>query len=434
VVSPSHFEFSITSDQQCIPEEYYTRTEYCTTQLHVKALVSGVLLIKDVFLATEGLSKLDQYIFQKAFDSLFGNIGITSTVRSEDSSDGLLISFTIGVPVVYYGYENTLFNGPHLTYLKAHDDLLNSFHVNLFSALLDNQIHAALNQQQQRGGGMDDYGECHLKSHGTISLLALKEDGWDNEMPYGDTIEPITFFPRASDDDKMMTAVTFLSSFQTGLFTFLAVVLVGGTILSLFIYSSSFSTSSPSSSHPFNGYFNTKVRFTPSSSRGSVDYEVIPTPSGDLEASLEKNVKKATSSSQTSSTSKTSSTSTSWTLSSKSRFVPSSTVTGSRKMKQKREDLFVEDKDDDDDEEEEEEISEDVLSLIIEAASQQSSQQMKKSKRNDNRQQHQRTSSRSSQKSSVRPSRFIRSTRSAGHDKVENVEIDSLIKFLQNYR
>jgi hypothetical protein len=335
VVSPSHFEFSITSDQQCIPEEYYTRTEYCTTQLHVKALVSGVLLIKDVFLATEGLSKLDQYIFQKAFDSLFGNIGITSTVRSEDSSDGLLISFTIGVPVVYYGYENTLFNGPHLTYLKAHDDLLNSFHADLFSALLDNQIHAALNQQQQHGGGgMDDYGQCHLKSHGAISLLALKEDGWDNEMPYGDTIEPITFYPHADDDDKMKAESTFLSSFQTGIPTFLLVVLVGGTIL-FFVYSkekivrsssrssSSFSSSSSleessshsassssSSSHPSNRYFKyiydfAKVRSTPSasSSRGSksVDYEVIRTPSDDVEAHLERSVKKGQSSSSSSS-------------------------------------------------------------------------------------------------------------------------------------
>lgn len=318
VVSPSHFEFSITADQQCIPEEYYDRTQYCTNELHVKALVSGVLLIKDVFLASEGLSKLDQYVFQKAFDSLFGNIGVTSTVRSEDSSDGLLVSFTIGVPVVYYGYENRLFNGPHLAYLQAHDDLLNSFHADIFSTLLDNQIHAALNQQQGGDKSLNDFGQCHLKSHGTISLLALKEDGWSNEMPSRDTIQPITFYPDTTGDGKMNAETTFLSSFQTGVPVFLLVVLVGSTFL-FFIYSKRKSSSlspprssssleksssptspSPSSSSSNATYFKqqfkyiydfAKVRSTPSTSGGAVDYEVIRTPSDDVEAHLEKSVK-----------------------------------------------------------------------------------------------------------------------------------------------
>jgi hypothetical protein len=321
VISPSHFEFSITSDQQCIPEEYYTRTQYCTNELHVKALVAGVLLIKDVFLASEGLSRLDQLVFQKAFDSLFGNIGVTSTVRAEDSSDGLLVSFTIGVPVVYYGYENTEFNGPHLTYLQAHDDLLNSFRADVFGAMLDNQVHYTLNLQQQHSDGVNGLGQCHFTSHGAISLLALREEGWENEMPFAENIEPITFFP--PDDDKMNES-PFLYSFQTGIPTFLIVVLVGGTVLFLIHSqrkatslksssllknsnssslsmdgSSSSSSSSTSASASSNGYFKQQIKYiydfarvrspTPSSSSlGAVDYQVIRTPSDDVEAHAER--------------------------------------------------------------------------------------------------------------------------------------------------
>jgi hypothetical protein len=263
VASPSHFEFSITADQQCIPEEYYTRTTYCTNELHVKALMAGVLLIKDLSLS-DGLSVIDRVILEKAFDDLFGNVGVTATIRSEDSADGLLVSFTLGIPVTYYGYTNTYFNAPHLTYLKAHDDLLSSFRSDLFSSMLDSQIHSHFNHETSHLLE-SQIGQCHLSAHGSISLLSITESGWENEVPFTANINPVTFYPEEVDEG------TPFYSFQTGVPTFLIVVMVGGTVM-FFIYSSKkrqpavmssrkTEPSSPSSSSSSSSYFKKHFKY-----------------------------------------------------------------------------------------------------------------------------------------------------------------------------
>lgn len=288
--SPSHFEFSITADQQCIPQESYTRTTYCQNELHVQALISGVLLIKDLYLS-EGLSPVDGLLIEKAFDSLFGNVGVSATIRSENSADGVLISFTIGIPVTYYGYTNTLYNGPHLTYLRAHDDILSFFRSNLFTSMLDTQIHAYMNQEQNTLAT----GKCHLKTHGAISLLSITESGWDNVVPSSDTIYPITYYP---EDESTPSYNAKFSSFETGIPTFFIVILVGGTIVYFFILSkrepvssvikdfpASTSNSSPSY---FKKHFKYIYDFThvrpPATKPQANNYQELRTPSDDVEA------------------------------------------------------------------------------------------------------------------------------------------------------
>jgi hypothetical protein len=218
VSSQTHFEFSISADQQCTAEEYYTRTTYCTNELHVKALISGVLLISGLHLTS--LSLADQSIIQSAFDSLFGNTGVTSVLTSQDSADGLLVSFTLGVPISYYGLTNTEYNGPHIAYLKAHDDLIYSFRSELFTSMLDSHLHSYL-YLQNNDLSANQFGTCHLKSHGAISLLSVLESGWENSVPNQDTIEPITFIPESE------THGSTSSSLQSGITTFFLVVVFG---------------------------------------------------------------------------------------------------------------------------------------------------------------------------------------------------------------
>lgn len=292
VTSQSHFEFSITADQQCIPEESHTRTTYCQNELHVQALISGVLLIKDLYL-TEGLSPVDDLLIGKAFDSLFSDAGVSVTIRYESSSDGALLSFTLGIPVTYYGYTNTLYNAPHLTYLRAHDDIISFFRTDLFASMLDTQIHSYLNQDQKT---VTAAGQCHLKTHGAISLLSIDEKGWENVVPHSDIIYPITFYPEK--DDQLSNAR--ISSFQTGIPTFLIVILVGGTLLYL-LYSKKRVVSSPTIESPtsktesspsyFKKHFKYIYDFThvrsPPKKHIDVEennYQVLRNPSDDVEA------------------------------------------------------------------------------------------------------------------------------------------------------
>lgn len=146
---------------------------------------------------------------------------------SQDSTDGLLVSFKIGIPVTYYGFLNTEYNSPHSTYLLAHDELISSFKSNLFTSMLDNQLHTYFYLQQNGQLSSGQSGTCHLKSHGSISLLSIVEEGWENHVDYHDTIDPITFYPNHDEQNEQ----TLLSSFQTGLPTFLLVVMFGGLII-----------------------------------------------------------------------------------------------------------------------------------------------------------------------------------------------------------
>jgi hypothetical protein len=337
------------------------RATYCTNELHVKALVSGILLIKDLTLS-DGLSLIDQTILEKTFNDLFGNVGVTATLRSQDSADGLLVSFTLAIPVSHYGYSNTLFNGPHLAYLKAHDELMDFFRSDLFSSMLDSQIHSHLNRETSHLLE-SQIGQCHLNSHGSISLLSITENGWDNEVPFDAVISPVTFYPE--DDDASQRAPFF--SFRTGIPTFLIVVLVGGVVLFFFISSKK----------------RLPLPLSSSSRKGQTTYSVIRTPSDEEAAAPDGNQrkKKLNVSSNTlsvslcllthsvcSQSSSSSQSSSGLSGQSRERFSRSQPKKNPSKIQRQRFPHTLNRYEDSSDHSEEEEFDEDALSLILDAA------------------------------------------------------------------